>query len=84
MALVTLTVVCPTSVMLSSTNTPTDDISASTIIKQANAATGTISATNKITGTGTRATYQAKSIILNAGFKADNGTVFKAEVGGCN
>ena len=84
MALVTLTVVCPTSVMLSSTNTPTDDISTGTIIKQANAATGTITATNKITGAGTRATYQAKSIILNAGFKADNGTVFKAEVGGCN
>jgi len=28
--------------------------------------------------------YQAKSIVLGAGFTAGNGTVFKAQVGGCN
>ena len=75
---------CPPSLSLSSTNNPTDDVSTGTTTRQANAATGTISATNKITGTGTKVTYQAKSINLNAGFKADNGTIFKAEVGGCN
>ncbi len=74
---------CPPSLSLSSTNTPTDDISTGTIIKQANATTGTITATNKITGTDTKATYEAKSITLNPGFKADNGTVFKVQVGGC-
>lgn len=62
----------------------TDDYSTGTIIKEANAITGTITATNKITNTA-NVTYRAgKSITLNAGFKADNGTVFKTEFGGCN
>ena len=72
---------CPPNLTLVST---ADDITTGTITKQASATAGTITATNKITGTGTKATYQAKSINLNAGFKADNGTVFKAEIGGCN
>jgi hypothetical protein len=59
-----------------------DDVSTGVIIKQANATNGKITATNKITGTA-NATYQAKTIELNVGFKADNGTVFKAEIGGC-
>ena len=75
--------ICPPFLSLSSTSNPTGDISSGTITKSVNAATGTITATNKITGANTKATYQAKSIILNAGFKADKGTVFKAEVGGC-
>ncbi|WP_374755729.1 3-coathanger stack domain-containing protein [Runella aurantiaca] len=29
-------------------------------------------------------TYQAKSIQINEGFKADNGTVFTAQIGGYN
>lgn len=74
---------CSIVLILSSTNVPTDDISSGTILKQANSTTGKITATNKITGTA-NVTYQAKSIELNEGFKADNGTVFKAEVGGCN
>lgn len=69
----------PSSLNLSSTNNPTDDISSGFINKSA---TNTITATNKITGTA-NVTYQAKSIELNNGFKADNGVVFKAEVGGC-
>jgi Bacterial Ig domain/Ig-like domain CHU_C associated len=82
-ATVTFNIVsCPTTLALSSTNTPSDDISTGTILKQVNSTSGTITATNKITGTA-KVTYQAKSIQLNAGFKADNGTVFKAEVGGC-
>ena len=71
---------CPSSLSLAST---IDDISVGTITKQANSTTGKITATNKITGTA-NVTYQAKSIELNEGFKANNGTVFKAEVGGCN
>ena len=72
---------CSTSLALAST---TDDYSSGTIIKEANATTGTITASNKITGTA-NVTYRAgKSIMLDAGFKADNGTVFKTEFGGCN
>lgn len=65
-------------------NSPVDDISTGTVIKQASAMNGTITAQNAITGVGTIVTYQAKSIFLNSGFKADTGTIFKAEIGGCN
>lgn len=75
---------CQLTRTLSSTATPTDDVSTGMFtIQAANAAGGKITATNKITGTA-NVTYQAKSIELNAGFKADIGTVFKAEIGGCN
>ncbi|WP_394993400.1 3-coathanger stack domain-containing protein [Emticicia sp.] len=62
---------------------PTDDISTDNILKTASIANGRINATNKVTGTA-KVTYNAKSIQLDAGFKADNGTVFNAAVGGCN
>lgn len=63
---------------------PTDNYSSGIITKEANATTGEIAATNLVTGTA-NVTYRAgKSITLNAGFKADNGTVFKTEFGGCN
>ncbi|TAE35623.1 MAG: hypothetical protein EAZ70_12815 [Runella slithyformis] len=68
---------------LASTNNPTDDISSGTVLKQGNAATGSITATNIVSGTA-NATYEAKTVQLNPGFRADNGTVFKAQVGGCN
>jgi hypothetical protein len=72
---------CASTLTLVST---TDDISSGIITKEANATTGIITATNKITGTA-NVTYRAgKSITLDAGFKADNGTVFKTEFGGCN
>jgi hypothetical protein len=75
---------CSTTLNFSSSTIPSDDISTGTITKQASsAAGGKITATNKITGTA-KVTYQAKTIELKNGFKADNGTVFKAEVGGCN
>ena len=80
---VTVNPPCPTSLVLSSTNNPTDDASSGTILKQANAATGNIAATNKITGIA-NVTYEAKSIQLNPGFRADGGTVFLVQVGGCN
>jgi hypothetical protein len=44
-----------------------------------------ITATNQITGNGTTVSYQAgNKVELNAGFKADNGTVFMAQIAGCN
>lgn len=42
-----------------------------------------MNATNLISS-GARATYRAnKAILLNPTFKADNGSIFKAEIGGC-
>jgi trimeric autotransporter adhesin len=60
-----------------------DDYSTGIRLKQASISGGKITAINKITGSST-VTYQAPSILLNSGFKADNGTIFKAETGGCN
>ena len=77
----TVTNPCTSNLVLSST---TDDINNGTILKQARIGNGIITATNKITNSGTNATYQAQQILLNAGFKADYGVTFKAEVGGCN
>ena len=75
---------CPGLLALSSTNSPTDDISSGVILKEVSALTGIITASNKISGTST-VTYRAgKSITLEPGFKADNGVVFKTEFGGCN
>lgn len=62
---------------------PGDDFSSGTVLRTASSTNGKISATNKITGT-SKVTYNAKSIELNAGFNANSGTVFLAEVGGCN
>jgi murein DD-endopeptidase MepM/ murein hydrolase activator NlpD len=63
---------------------PADNYSSGTVTKQALATSGTIEATNQIMGLNTRVTYQAHAILLKNGFKADNGTIFKAEIGGCN
>jgi uncharacterized protein YdeI (BOF family) len=72
---------CPISLNLVS---PADDYASGMQTKQASSGTGgKITATNMITGSA-NATYQAKAVELNAGFKAESGTVFKAEVGGCN
>jgi hypothetical protein len=60
-----------------------DDYATGTILKTASSVNGRINATNKITGTA-KVDYKAKSIQLNAGFKADAITVFSAAVGGCN
>jgi trimeric autotransporter adhesin len=62
---------------------PTDNIFDGNNLKQASAINGKIQASNHITGTAI-VTYQAKTIELNPNFKAENGTVFKAEIGGCN
>ncbi|MFN3851267.1 MAG: 3-coathanger stack domain-containing protein [Spirosomataceae bacterium] len=60
---------------------PTDNYTNGTVIQQTN---DKIRATNKVFG-GARATYKAgKSIELNDGFRADSGSNFKAEIGGCN
>lgn len=72
---------CQLTRNLQSTN---DDYSTGNRMIRASSGTGgKITATNKVTGTA-NVTYQAKAVELNAGFKADNGTIFKAEVGGCN
>lgn len=71
---------CATSLTLVST---TDDYSSGVLIKETNSQTGIVVATNKITGTA-RVTYLAgKSVTLNPGFVANNGTVFTAQKGGC-
>ncbi len=72
----------PCSVLLNLIST-NDDYSTGTYQKLASSSAGKIIAINKITGTA-KVTYKAKIIELNAGFKADSGTVFLAEVGGCN
>lgn len=71
---------CESNVTLSSTS---DDYPGGVQLKQANSSNGKIQATNKVTGSAI-VTYQAKAIELSPGFRADNGTVFKAEIGGCN
>ena len=73
---------CATTLTLSN---PADNISSGNVTKTAASGVGgKITATNLVTGSGTRATYNARSIELNQGFLADQGTVFNAEVGGCN
>ncbi len=71
---------CQSQVILVSN---TDDIASGVQLKQASATNGSIQASNKISGNAI-VTYQSKSIQLSPGFKADNGVVFKAEIGGCN
>ncbi|WP_304237102.1 LamG domain-containing protein [Jiulongibacter sediminis] len=67
---------------LVSLSSPNDDISSTIITKTASSSNGKIVAANKITGTA-RVNYQAKSLELNAGFIAESGTVFSADIGGC-
>jgi hypothetical protein len=62
---------------------PADDYATGTVLKTASSTNGKISANNKITGMA-NVSFQAKSIELINGFKADNGTIFSAAVGGCN
>ncbi|WP_394993033.1 3-coathanger stack domain-containing protein [Emticicia sp.] len=75
---------CPPPCATSLTLVPTtDDYSSGVLIKETNAQTGIVVATNRITGTA-RVTYLAgKSVTLNPGFFANNGTVFIAQKGGC-
>ncbi|HLO42807.1 MAG TPA: M36 family metallopeptidase [Leadbetterella sp.] len=61
---------------------PTDDFTSLNVTKTASNVNGKITATNAITGN-SRVNYNAKAIELNAGFKADSGTVFLAQMGGC-
>lgn len=76
--------VCPPPCAVSQTLVSTaDDYSSGVLIKETNAQTGIIIATNKITGTA-RVTYLAgKNISLEPGFSVSNGTVFLAQKGGC-
>ncbi|AYQ33760.1 GEVED domain-containing protein [Runella sp. SP2] len=61
---------------------PADDIATGSVLKQSN---NSISAANRVTGTTTTVTYQSgTSVTLQPGFQAEAGTVFKAQIGGCN
>lgn len=60
---------------------PTNDISAGTITKQA---TQTITAANKVSSPANTIYKAGNSILLNAGFQANASSVFKAEIAGCN
>jgi len=72
---------CPQTVDLLN---PANNITSGDITHQASSTNGTINARNHIINTNTKATYRAKTINLNPGFSANNGTIFRAEVGGCN
>ena len=63
---------------------PNHNISYGNIAIQAGASNGKITAANVVSGTDTRVTYQARSIELVTGFRADKNTIFKAETGGCS
>jgi hypothetical protein len=64
---------------------PTHDITTGTVTKvAASGGGGKITASNWVRGSGTRATYTARAIELKEGFVAEQGTIFRAEVGGCN
>ncbi|RFS13567.1 GEVED domain-containing protein [Emticicia sp. C21] len=63
---------------------PFNDIVAGEQLIQIFATGGSINAANHIEGTGTTASYQSGIINLIPGFKAEKGTIFKAETGGCN
>ncbi len=71
---------CNSEINLQST---ANDYSAGLVIIKASKTSGKISSSNKIMGA-TRSNYAAKSIELNPGFLADSGTIFLAEIGGCN
>ena len=60
---------------------PTNNFGSGVINKKA---TQSISASNKINSPALVNYQGGKSIILNAGFEARNGAVFKAEIGGCS
>ena len=71
---------CATSLSLQST---ADDYSSGIILKEVSSTNGTITASNKITGNA-KVTYNAgRSVELQPGFTAANGTVFLVEMGGC-
>lgn len=60
-----------------------NDYSSGIVLKEVNNTNGTLTATNKITGNA-NVTYKAGgNIQLNPGFKAEPGTVFLVEMGGC-
>jgi hypothetical protein len=67
----------PTNLTLTS---PADDINTNAGTKQAQS----ISATNKLSGAANVVYRAGNAVQLNAGFEAQSGTVFTAQIGGCN
>jgi hypothetical protein len=70
---------CSTSIVLVS---PANNVTSGQSTIEAKSLTGKISAQNKVTGSA-KITFKAGVVELNPGFIADAGTVFRAEVGGC-
>lgn len=70
---------CQNLVTLTST---ANDYTSGTILKMASGTSGKIVATNKVTGS-SKVIYNGASVELKPGFKADGGTLFLAESGGC-
>lgn len=77
---------CPSSIHLQNGS---DNILSGTITKKASSSVilpnkeANIKASNKISGSNTKVTYEAKAILLLPGFHVENNAVFKAIVGGC-
>lgn len=70
---------CSTSVVLVN---PINNSSSGNLTVEAKEITGKITANNKYSGSA-KVTFKAAVIELNPGFTADSGTVFRAEIGGC-
>lgn len=72
---------CVENLVLQSNN---DNLNTGNVVKEAKNLTGTINATNKITGNANVIYRAGRSITFSPGFVAEKGTVFKTEFGGCN
>ncbi|MCP9767172.1 hypothetical protein EGI22_04570 [Lacihabitans sp. LS3-19] len=64
-------------------NSPKDDYANNSYTRSANILIGKINASNFI-NEAAKVIYKAKVVILEPGFKAEFGSVFKTEIGGCN
>jgi hypothetical protein len=61
-----------------------DDYLAGNVVKEANATSGSIVASNQVRNNANVIYRSGKSITLNPGFSVNSGAVFKTEFGGCN
>ena len=68
---------CPPTLTL--TNSIADNISSGTVLKSAQ---NNLRASNVVSGNA-KVTYQSNFILLQEGSRAEPGTVFKAQIGGC-
>lgn len=69
---------------LANLTNPVNNITAGNQSVKASSQNGVITASNLVEGNFTTVEYLSKTITLLPGFKAEKGTIFKAENGGCN